>query len=359
MKTDRCLVIAEAGVNHNGSLALARRLVDVAADSGADVVKFQSFKAEKLVTRRARKANYQVENTGTSGDQLEMLRALELDEGDHQSLVEHCAMRGIRFMSTAFDSDSLAYLAGLDMPAFKIPSGDLTFSAMLLQTARLGRPIIVSTGMATLGEIDAALTVLAWGLIRPDEPASWRDLEEARFSAAGQDALRRRVTLLHCTTEYPAPASAVNLRAMDTMAGAFGLRVGYSDHTLGTAVSIAAVARGASVVEKHFTLDRGMEGPDHAASLEPSELKSMVDAIRTVEACLGSPRKQPSEVELGNRLIARRSLVAARSIAAGEPLTIDMFDAKRPSDGLAPVNPWALVGQAAAKDYQPDDPIIA
>lgn len=354
---DSCLIIAEAGVNHNGSVDLARRLIDVAAEAGADVVKFQTFRADQLVTRRAAKADYQIENTGEGGGQFEMLRALELSHPEHEALVQHCADRGIRFMSTAFDLESLAYLAEFDMPAFKIPSGDITFGAMLLATARLKRPLIVSTGMSTLGEVDQALSILAYGLTRPGEPTGWEEVELVRSGVEGREALSRFVTLLHCTTQYPAPPDAVNLRAMNTMATAFGLPVGYSDHTVGIAVPIAAVARGATVIEKHFTLDRTMPGPDHAASLEPDELRAMVEGIRVVEAALGSARKAPGQSEASHRTIARRSLVAARPIRQGEPLTADMFGAKRPADGLSPIFPWSFGGQAARRDYDVDDAI--
>lgn len=348
-------IIAEAGVNHNGSLDTARRLVDAAADAGADVVKFQSFKAELLVTRRAEKAAYQVTNTGTGGDQLSMLKGLELSLDDHRALVDHCRDRGVRFMSTAFDMPSLAFLAGLDMPAVKLPSGDLTYGPMLLAAARMGPPLIVSTGMATLAEIDEALSVIAFGLVRAGQPSGRADLEAARISPEGREALVRSVTLLHCTTQYPAPPAAVNLHAMDSMARAFGLRVGYSDHTLGTAVSVAAVARGATVIEKHFTLDRGQDGPDHAASLEPTELADLVRDVRIVEAALGSPLKGPDPVEIPNRWIARRSLVAARPIAAGAVLTAEDLTAKRPADGLSPMRAWDLIGRTADRDYDSDE----
>lgn len=355
--TRSCFIIAEAGVNHNGSLDLARRLIDVAADAGADVVKFQTFKADRLVTRRARKAGYQVANTGVDGDQFGMLKALELSLGDQEAVVAHCRARNIAFMSTAFDFESLDYLSTLDMPAFKVPSGDITYGAMLLRLAQLRRPLIVSTGMATLGDIDAALSVLAWGLTQSGPPSGAQALETARFSAEGRRALEEHVTLLHCTTQYPAPPEVVNLRAMNAVQSAFGLPVGYSDHTLGTAVPVAAVALGARVIEKHFTLDRGMEGPDHAASLEPSELQAMVQAIRTVETALGSSGKGPAPVEMANRTIARRSLVAARPIRTGEVYSADMFDAKRPADGISAIDPWSMVGRVARRDYQPDEAI--
>ncbi|MEJ6788924.1 N-acetylneuraminate synthase [Brevundimonas sp. BR2-1] len=355
--TGRVFVIAEAGVNHDGSLDDARRMIDVAADAGADAVKFQTFQAEQLVTPRAGKAAYQARNTGEDGGQLAMLKALELAQDDHRGLAGHAAARGVRFMSTAFDLDSLAFLSALDMPAIKIPSGDLTWGAMLLAAARLDRPLIVSTGMADLDEIRAALSVIAFGLTRTETPASRADLAAAFDSPEGQERLRECVTLLHCTTEYPAPLAAVNLRAMDVMAETFGLPVGYSDHTLGTSVAIAAVARGATVIEKHFTLDRARPGPDHAASLEPAELAAMIAAIREVEIALGRAAKTPAPEELANRSIARRSLVAARPIAAGETLSLDNLTAKRPADGVSPMDVWPMLGRAATRAYETDEAI--
>ncbi|RQP21624.1 N-acetylneuraminate synthase [Piscinibacter terrae] len=354
----RTLFIAEAGVNHNGSLSQALALVDVAADAGADVVKFQTFKATNLVTASARKADYQVSNTGEAGGQLEMLRRLELSPADHLALLQRCRERGIRFMSTAFDPQSLDFLATLDMPAIKIPSGDITHAPMALQAARLRRPLIVSTGMSTLADIEAMLGVLAFGLTCQSAPSGRRDFDAARCSPQGEAALREFVTLLHCTTQYPAPPEAVNLLAMDTMAQAFNLPVGYSDHTIGIEVSIAAVARGATVIEKHFTLDRALPGPDHAASLEPSELKQLVAAIRVVERALGSRTKAPAPAELDNRSVARRSIVAARPLSRGEVLTLDSLAFKRPGTGLPPLECWDLIGKPAARDYAEDDLIL-
>jgi len=352
---DRTLIIAEAGVNHNGSLDLALQLVDVAVEAGADIVKFQTFKSEQLVTAGAARATYQVVNTEDDGSQLAMLRRLQLSPEDHVALAEHCETRGIRFMSTAFDAESLAFLSGFEMPAIKIPSGDLTFGPMLLQAARMRVPLIISTGMSTLGDVEQALGVVAFGLTSLAQPGGRADFETAFQTAEGQAALKRLVTLLHCTTEYPAPLDSVNLRAMDTLRSAFGLAVGYSDHTMGISVPIAAAARGASVIEKHFTLDRAMPGPDHAASLEPRELSAMVDAIRAVEHALGSRIKGPDSRELGNRAVARRSLVAARPIAAGEILTEAMLGAKRPGHGVSPMQTWDLLGMAATRDYATDD----
>ena len=349
------LVIAEAGVNHNGSLELALKLVDVAADAGADVVKFQTFKADHLVTAKAVKAEYQIANTQEGGSQLAMLRRLELSQADHEALVARCNQRGIQFMSTAFDAQSLAFLATLDMPAVKIPSGDITCGPLLLQAARLRKPLIVSTGMSTLADVEQALGVIAFGLTTDREPNGRADFEAAYRDAEGRRALERNVTLLHCVTQYPAPPEAVNLRAMDTLAAAFGLPVGYSDHTLGIEVSIAAVARGATVIEKHFTLDRTLPGPDHLASLEPGELAQLVTSIRNVDRALGSPIKGPAPHELENRPIARRSVVAARRIHRGEVFTADMLTAKRPGHGISPMDSWSLLGRPASRDYDAND----
>lgn len=357
LPSDRVFVIAEAGVNHDGVLTDALTMVDVAAEAGADAVKFQTFTAEAALTARAMKADYQVANTGQGGNQLEMVKRLELDAAAHDALHARCRDRGIAFLSTAFDMDSLRLLARYDMPAIKIPSGDLTWGPMLLAAARIDKPMLVSTGMATLDEVRDALAVIAFALTRDGDPA---DLDEARaafVTPEGEAALRRVVTLLHCTTQYPAPIEAVNLRAMTTLAQTFGLPVGYSDHTLGLTVPVAAVALGARAIEKHFTLDRARAGPDHAASLTPDELAAMVRAIRDTEVALGSPEKAPSAAEAPNRLVARRSLVAARPIAAGETLTADMLTAKRPADGLSPMRSWDIVGTRATRAYAADDAI--
>lgn len=354
---DFVFIIAEAGVNHNGSLDMARRLVDVAADAGANAVKFQTFKAEALATAQAVKADYQIANMREGGGQIEMLRALELALGDHHALIEHCNMRGIRFMSTAFDAPSLAFLGTLGMPAIKIPSGDITCAPLLLQAAQLRQRLLVSSGMSTLTDVERALGVLAYGLLHDGAPKDQDAIDDAYFSGEGREALQHHVTLLHCVTQYPAPPEAVHLRAMGTMARAFGLPVGYSDHTLGIEMSIAAVARGATVIEKHFTLDRTLPGPDHAASLEPDELKRMVSAIRHVEAGLGDARKLPVLAERPNRVVARRSIVARRPIAAGEVFALDMLDWKRPGTGLSPMDIWSLLGRKALHDYAADEQV--
>ncbi|MGQ9558025.1 MAG: N-acetylneuraminate synthase [Desulfurispora sp.] len=351
-------IIAEAGVNHNGSLELAKQLVDVAVQAGADAVKFQTFRAEKLVSRSAPKAAYQCRTTAESESQLEMVRKLELSEEQHAELVAYCRQKGIQFLSTPFDEPSVDLLVNhFDVPLIKIPSGEITNGPFLLYIARTGKPVILSTGMSTLGEVETALGVLAFGYIRLQAEPSLAAFQAAYASEEGRQALRRKVTLLHCTTEYPAPFADVNLRAMDTLRAAFGLPVGYSDHTPGIAVPIAAVARGAVVIEKHFTLDCNLPGPDHRASLEPGELKQMVQAIRQVEQALGSGLKIPAASEIKNMPVARRSLVAARAIKRGEQFTGENVTAKRPGNGCSPMLFWDYVRKRAAKDYLPDEQI--
>jgi N-acetylneuraminate synthase len=352
---ERTFIIAEAGVNHNGSLDLALQLIDVAAQAGADAVKFQTFRSEAVVTAHALKAEYQVSNTQEGGNQLDMIRKLELSFADHAELVERCRQRGIRFMSTAFDSASLALLATLDMPALKLPSGDVTCGPLLLQAARLRMPMYLSTGMCNLADVEAALGVLAYGLTQAAEPRGKADFDAAYASAEGRAALEQHVTLLHCVTQYPAPLRSVNLRAMDTLSAAFGLPVGYSDHTLGIEVALAAVARGATVIEKHFTLDRHLPGPDHLASLEPTELAQLVTGIRHIEMALGSAIKRCSADESPNLAVARRSLVAARPLAAGDTLDAGAMTFKRPGTGISPMQFWDLIGRPAARDYDRDD----
>jgi N-acetylneuraminate synthase len=351
---DRLYVIAEAGVNHNGSLERALQMVDVAAEAGADAVKFQTFRAERLVSRCARMAAYQVANTGEDGSQFDMLRRLELSEADHVALSERCRSRGIEFLSTAFDEASLHFLHGLGMSAIKVPSGDLTAAPLVLAAARLGKPLIVSTGMATLAEVQEALGVIAFGLAGIGEP-SRAAFAAAYASPAGRRQLRECVTLLHCVTEYPAPPAEVNLRAMDVLREAFGLRVGYSDHTLGTAVALAAAARGADVIEKHFTLDRELPGPDHRASLVPDELARLVADVRTIGLSLGRAVKEPVAAEAKNIHVARRSLVAATAIRKGDPFTADNLAVKRPGDGASPYRYWELLGTCAPRDYAADE----
>ena len=327
-------MIAEAGVNHGGDLGRARELVAMAAEAGADIVKFQSFVTGRSITRDAPKADYQLATTGATESQYEMVRRLELSRSDHEVLVEDCRRLGIEFLSTAFDAESFDLLLGLGIRRVKVASGELTNLPMLRRFGAAGLPLLVSTGMADLDEIAAALAAL---------------------EAAG--TTRDRVTLLHCTTEYPAPFDEVNLRAMRTLAETFGTAVGYSDHTTGIAVPIAAVALGATVIEKHVTVDRSLPGPDHRASLEPAELAAMIGAIRSVEAALGDGVKRPTASELRNRAVARKSLVAARRIRAGETFGPDDLATKRPGTGLSPMLWDEVVGRRATRDYAPDEMI--
>ncbi len=348
-------IIAEAGVNHNGSLELALQLIDVAVAAGADAVKFQTFQAQYLVGQHAPKAQYQQQTTDVNESQFEMIKKLELSLEAHQQLKAYCVQCGIEFMSTPFDSESVDLLVNLGVKRLKVPSGELTSAPLVLQMAQTRLPLIVSTGMATLGEVETALSIIAYGYTQSASPTCFADFAAAYHSEAGQQALWEKVTLLQCTTEYPAPASALNLRVMDTFSVAFGLPVGFSDHSQGIHIPIAAVARGAQVIEKHFTLDRHLPGPDHRASLEPQELIAMVQAIREVEAALGSGRKMPDPVELKNRPIARKSLVAAREIQAGEIFTRENLTLKRPATGVSPLFYWEYLGKTAQQDYAVDD----
>lgn len=354
-------VIAEAGVNHNGSLELAFAMIDAAAAAGADAVKFQSFKTERYVSRTAQKAEYQIRTTGADERQFAMIKRLELAEESQRTLAARCRERGIRCLFSPFDEESVDFVAHeLGMPVLKLPSGEVTNGPLLLRAGRTGRSLILSTGMSLLGEVEEALGVLAWAMTTPcrdGERPTRDDFIGAYRSGAGRRALAERVTLLHCTTEYPTPFTDVNLRAMDTLRDAFGLPVGYSDHTPGIAIPVAAVARGASVIEKHFTLDRTMEGPDHAASLEPGELRAMVEAIRAVEQGLGSPLKAPAAAEVKNIPIARKALVAAVPIRRGEVFQPHMIAMKRPAAGLSPMAYWSLVGLHADRDYHEDEPL--
>ncbi len=357
MQANRTYIIAEAGVNHNGSLDMAKQLVEVAAEAGADAVKFQTFKADALVSRSAPKAEYQTRTTDLSESQHEMIRKLELDEHAHETLIKHCQVCGIAFLSTPFDLESVDLLAKrFDLPYIKIPSGDITNAPFLLKIAQTGKPVILSTGMSTLGEIEDALGVLAFGYLGNREP-SIAAFRAAYCSCEGQAILQDKVTLLHCTTEYPAPLEDVNLKVMDTLRSSFGLPVGYSDHTEGITVPIAAVARGAVVIEKHFTIDRTLPGPDHKASLEPTELKQMVSAIRVVEQALGSGRKHPAPSELKNMSVARKSLVAACTIAVGEAFTSENLAVKRPGNGLSPMQYWELLNRKAGRNFSKDEAI--
>jgi len=326
-------VIAEAGVNHNGNLDTAMQMVRAAVAAGADAVKFQTFKADKFISANAPKADYQKQTTGVSGSQLEMVKKLELDETAHQRLFQYCVDKGIIFLSSPFDLESIDLLIRLGVQVFKIPSGEITNLPYLRKLGALKKELIMSTGMADLGEIEDALVILM---------------------RTGTDL--GNVTILHCNTEYPTPFEDVNLKAMVTIGAAFpGVRIGYSDHTLGIEVPIAAVALGARMIEKHFTLDRNMGGPDHRASLEPDELKSMVMAIRNIEQAVGKGIKKPSLSELKNKSIARKSIVAAKEIQKGDLFTAENITVKRPGHGISPMRWDEVVGSTARKGYKRDE----
>ncbi|NTZ16379.1 N-acetylneuraminate synthase [Paenibacillus sp. JMULE4] len=359
MNNKRTYIIAEAGVNHNGSLELAKQLIDVAADAGADAVKFQTFKTEKVISRYARKADYQKQTTGEEETQFEMVKKLELSEEDHFELLAHSLERNIQLLSTPFDTDSLNFLVNeLSLASIKVPSGEITNAQLLLEVSRTGKPIILSTGMSTLGEIEDALAVLSFGYTMPKSKIpSMNAFKEAYCSDEGQKALKSNVTILHCTTEYPAPLEDVNLRIMDTLKSAFDLPVGFSDHTQGIAVAIAAAARGACLIEKHFTLDRSLPGPDHQASLEPKQLKEMIDSIRMVDIALGNGIKIPAKSELKNKEIARKSLVAACEIKEGTTFSHDNIAIKRPGTGISPMAYWDYLGKKATRSYREDEVI--
>ncbi len=319
-----CFIIAEAGVNHNGDLGRARTLIDVAADAGANAVKFQTFRSDRVVAPTARKARYQAETTGDGSNQLSMIRELELDLGAFDALRAHAKARGIIFLSTPFDHDSVDYLSAAQVPAFKVGSGDITNVPLLRDIACRGRPVILSTGMSTLAEVDEAVGVL---------------------ETAGCAAL----ALLHCVSSYPTVPAEANLRAMATLRGAFGRPVGFSDHTIGTDIALASVALGAAILEKHFTLDKGLPGPDHRASLEPDELARMVTSIRAVESALGDGRKAPVESEADCRAVARRSLFLLDDVAPGETIHSTKIVALRPGGGISPIDTDAVCGRQAAR----------
>jgi len=328
----KVFIIAEAGVNHNGSLELAKKLIDVAVEAGADAVKFQTFKANNLVSRCAQKADYQKQTTSTDETQYEMLKKLELDENAHRVIINHCKDKEIIFLSTPFDHDSIKLLNSFDITIFKIPSGEITNLPYLRHIGGLGKEVILSTGMANLDEVRDALKVLI---------------------DAGTS--KEKITVLHATTEYPCPIDEVNLRAMQTIHTTFGVRVGYSDHTLGIEVPIAAVAMGACVIEKHFTLNRTMDGPDHKASLEPDELKAMVQAIRHTEQALGDGIKMPSKSEQKNISVARKSILASQSIQTGEAFSDNNLIVKRPGNGISPMRWDEIIGQKATRNFSADE----
>ena len=329
----RTLIIAEAGVNHNGDIAKAKALIDKGAEAGVDYVKFQTFKAEKLVTKQAKRASYQDKNTQDNDSQYEMLKKLELSQALHQELMDYCNQKGVKFLSTGFDSESLVFLAQLGITIAKVPSGEITNLPYLRQVASLFPEVILSTGMATIGEIKDAVKVLI------DNGVS-----------------KNKITILHCKTEYPTPMEDVNLKAMLHIQRELGIPVGYSDHTLGIEVPIAAVALGATVIEKHFTLDKTLPGPDHKASLEPNELKAMVSAIRNIEKAIdGSGLKEVSKSEEKNKPIARKSIVTSTNIKKGDIFTPENLTVKRPGTGISPMQWDEVIGKEAKRDFQEDE----
>lgn len=357
MKNDHVYIIAESGVNHNGQRDLAFALVDAAAEAGADAVKFQTFDAAKLASKNAPKAAYQKQSTDAAESQLAMLKKLELPREWHVELQAHAKQKGIEFLSTAFDIDSLAFLVDLGMPLFKIPSGELTNGPLLWRFARTGKPLVLSTGMATLSEVEQGLAIISHALNAESEPSSIDDVWRGWSRADWRACLIGHVTLLHCTSQYPTPFAEVNLRAMDTLAQAFGLTVGYSDHTEGILIPVAAVARGAKLIEKHFTLDRSLPGPDHKASLEPAELSQMVRDIRALQVALGDGSKTPQPSEWDTRQAARQQVVASRDIPAGKKLSRDDLTTARCGRGLPPTALWGLVGVPAGRAYAPGEVI--
>ncbi|PRY94364.1 N-acetylneuraminate synthase [Marinilabilia salmonicolor] len=328
------IIIAEAGVNHNGEINKAKKLIDVAAKAGVDYVKFQTFKADKLTSKTAKKASYQSQNINDGDDtQYSMLKKLELSENDHLELMSYCTQKGVQFLSTGFDEISIDFLDKLNIKLFKVPSGEITNKPYLQHISSKKKPVILSTGMATISEIENALQVLTTEGIPKDQ-----------------------ITVLHCNTEYPTPMEDVNLKAMETIKNELKVKIGYSDHTLGIEVPVAAVALGASVIEKHFTLDRNLPGPDHRASLEPDELEQMVKAIRNVELALsGSGRKEPSPSEQKNISVARKSIVAARRISKGEKFSPENITVKRPGDGISPMLWDDVIGKDAKQNFEEDE----
>jgi len=325
----KVFVIAEAGINHNGELKLAKKLVDAAKDAGADCIKFQTFISKNLTTKNASKAEYQ-KQTKSEESQYDMLKRYELSFDEFSELSRYCQDKNIEFLSTAFDFESIEFLKSLDMKRWKIPSGEITNLPYLIKIAKLNKPVILSTGMSTMDEIKKAVSVL-------------------RENGTGE------ITVLHCTTEYPAPFSDVNLKAMLTIKKELGVKVGYSDHTKGIEASIAAVALGASVIEKHLTLDKNMEGPDHKSSLEPNEMKAMIRALRNIELALGDGIKKPSESEKKNICVARKSIVAKRYIQKGEIFTEENLTVKRPGNGISPMQWFEVLGRRAVRDFQEDE----
>ncbi|WP_416826489.1 N-acetylneuraminate synthase [Ectobacillus polymachus] len=356
----KTFIIAEAGVNHNGSIQLGKKLIDVAAKAGADAIKFQTFITDLCVTETASKANYQTKYTDPAESQFQMIKKLELSEKMHEELMEHCKKTNIQFLSTPFDEPSIDLLVNtFHVPKLKVASGEITNAPLLLKMAKTRKPILLSTGMSSIADIEKALGVLAFGYQSdPQEAPSIEAFEKAFCSEDGQKLLQANVTLLHCTTEYPAPFDEVNLNVIDTLRTAFALPVGYSDHTKGIAVPIAAVAKGAVVIEKHITLDCDLPGPDHKASLNADDFTEMVSAIRQVEASLGQSVKIPSLSELKNKSVIRKSIVASKQIKKGETFSSDNLTVKRPGDGVSPFWYWGYLGKTANKTYQKNEQVF-
>lgn len=351
------LIIAEAGVNHNGEKEKAFALIDAAAKAGADAVKFQTFNAERLAAMTAPKAAYQNKTTDASQSQLEMLKQLELPVEWHKELQAHASAQNIQFISTAFDLDSLAFLETLNLPFYKIPSGEITNGPLLLAFARTRKKVILSTGMATLGEVEQALAILAWGYLKKKSPSCLSEVWQRWSTPQAGQVVTDKVSLLHCTSQYPTSMEEVNLRAMDALRSSFGLPVGYSDHTQGGLIPAAAVARGAQIIEKHFTLSRELPGPDHKASLEPEELARMVGDIRSIEIALGDARKRPQVSEWDTRIAARQQIIAVLPIKSGEKMTPAHLGTARAGAGESPVHLWDLIGTRATRDYRVGDTI--
>ena len=357
MQPHKTFLIAEAGVNHNGSIELAKKLIDAAVMAGADAVKFQSFVASSIVTAGASKAEYQITNTGSKESQLEMLKKLELSHSQQRELHQYCQRSGIQFLSTPFDTASLNFLtADLGLETIKVGSGELTNAPFLFEVARLAKNIILSTGMSTIDEVADALGVIAFVMTDSKNP-SVSSFKSALASSEGRKAVTSKVTLLHCTTDYPTVPSDVNLQAMSTLREKFDCQVGFSDHSVGIHLAVAAVAMGATVIEKHLTIDRDLPGPDHKASLEPSEFKNLVDQVRDLENAFGDGIKRPTEVELKNKKIARRSLVALKAIKTGDVFTSENVSIKRPGTGRSPFEYWSLLGTKATSDIAENEVI--
>lgn len=354
--SNQTYIIAEAGVNHNGSLEMAKQLVNVAKQAGANAVKFQTFKAENLVTRSAQQANYQVTNLGEATSQFKMLKKLELTYEEFVELKIYCDDHQIEFLSTPFDMESVDFLLNeIGMKTFKIPSGELTNSPFIHYIATKKKPMILSTGMATMDDIHDALSFIAYGLAYPEKLVDLAQVRTFYQTREAKSLLDEYVTVLHCTTEYPAPPETINLKAMQKMKQELRLPIGFSDHSEGIAVTLAAVTLGAVVIEKHFTLNRNLPGPDHLASLEPTELKEMVVGIRTIGQSLGTGNKIPTKIELENRQAARKSIVAKEEIAIGEIFTEGHLAIKRPGNGMPPTSYWSLIGKATKRSYRVDD----